>query len=325
MKALVYTDTMKTEFREEVAPSPLEGEIIVDLSHCGICGSDMHAWHGHDERRVPPLVLGHEATGIARSGKFQGQRVALNPLMTCGKCEFCKSGNEHLCPQRELIGMRVPGAFAESVAIREDNLFKLPDHLSFDEAALAEPLAVCVHAVKIGLKTVAKSKPSAIVLGGGAIGLLCAKVLGLSGVSDLRIAETNELRRNMLASVTPASPYNPVEKNPETKVDIVIDCVGSGITRNSSCELVKPGGAIIHVGLQDNDPGLDTRFLTLQEVAFIGSYCYTNDDFAEALKMLADGSVSRKGWTEIRPLSEGGGGFDDIHNGNAPPKIILEI
>ena len=179
--------------------------------------------------------------------------------------------------------MRVPGAFAEAVAIREENIYALPDHLSFDEAALAEPLAVCVHAAKLGMANVRSSSPAAIVLGGGAIGLLTVLVLRHYGVSDLKIAETNALRRDMLAEVTTASPYNPIDSAPDNRVDLVIDCVGSGITRKSSCELVKPGGAVIHVGLQDNEPGVDTRYITLQEVAFIGSYCYNNADFAEAL------------------------------------------
>ena len=325
MKALVYTDTMATEIRDEPEPVALEGEVVVDLSHCGICGSDMHAWHGHDARRIPPLILGHEAVGIARDGKYKGQRVALNPLMTCGTCEFCTSGNEHLCPSRELIGMRVPGAFAEAVAIREANIYPLPDHLSFDEAALAEPLAVCVHAAKLGMANVRTKTPSAIVLGGGAIGLLTALVLAHYGVKDLQIAETNALRREMLADVTPAKPYDPINESPDSRVDLIIDCVGSGITRKSSGDLVKPGGAIIHVGLQDSAEGLDTRFITLQEVAFVGSYCYTNGDFAEALALLANGDISRQGWSEIRPLSEGGAGFQDIHDGRAVPKIILEI
>jgi 2-desacetyl-2-hydroxyethyl bacteriochlorophyllide A dehydrogenase len=325
MKALVYTGTMETEFREETNTVAENGEIIVDLSHCGICGSDMHAWHGHDARRVPPLILGHEAVGIARSGKFEGQRVALNPLMTCGTCDYCKSGNEHLCPSRELIGMRVPGAFAQSVAIRENNLFAIPDQLSFDEAALAEPLAVCVHAVKLGLARVAAEKAQAVVLGGGAIGLLTALVLNHYGIKNVQIAETNELRRKMLSDVTGAQIYNPIETQPSQQVDLVLDCVGAGVTRKASCEMVKPGGTIIHVGLQDNADGIDTRRLTLQEIAFIGTYCYTNADFQEALDLLAAGHISRKGWSEIRPLSQGGSGFDDIHNGKAPPKIILEI
>lgn len=325
MRALVYTNTMKTELRDEPEPLAGEGEVVIDLTHCGICGSDMHAWHGLDERRVPPLILGHEAVGVARSGKFEGQRVALNPLMTDSDCDYAKSGNEHLSPSRELIGMRVPGAFAEAVAIRERNLFALPDHLAFEEAALAEPLAVCVHAAKLGMARMQSDAGSAIVLGGGAIGLLAALVLHHYGVKELQIAETNALRRDMLANVTPASPYDPIDESPKNRVDLVIDCVGSGITRKSSCELVRPGGTIIHVGLQDNEPGIDTRYITLQEVAFIGSYCYTNADFAEALDLLAKGHISRSGWSEIRPLSEGGSGFEDIHNGKAPPKIILEI
>ena len=98
------------------------------------------------ERRIPPLILGHEAVGIALSGKYEGKRVAINPLMECGTCEACTSGNEHLCPSRELIGMRVPGAFAEKVRVRETNLTLLPDHLGFEDAALAEPLAcACIR------------------------------------------------------------------------------------------------------------------------------------------------------------------------------------
>lgn len=328
MKALVYTDTMKTEFREEADPIALEGEVIVDLSHCGICGSDMHAWHGHDARRVPPLILGHEAVGIPRSGKFEGKRVAINPLMACGNCSACNSGQEHLCAKRELIGMRVPGAFAQAVAIKEENIFEIPDHLGFDEAALAEPLAVCVHAAKIGLERMKKpsGETSAIILGGGAIGLLCSMVLENAGITNLWIGETNALRREMLASVLKAKPYDPINAKPGIEqADLVLDCVGSGHTRKAASELAMPGGTIVHVGLQDSNEGLDTRRITLQEIAFIGTYCYTNADFQEAIDMLADGKVSRKGWSEIRPLKEGVQGFEDIHNGKAPPKIILEI
>lgn len=325
MKALVYTANLQSEFREEADAVATDGETIVDVSHCGICGSDMHAWHGHDERRIPPLILGHEAVGVARYGKFTGQRVALNPLMTCGECEFCKSGKEHLCPSRELIGMRVPGAFAEAVAIREQNLYSIPDHLAFEDAALAEPLAVCVHAAKLGLTRLDPLKTNAVVLGGGAIGLLTALVLQEYGVKNLQIAETNGLRRNMLADVTGANLYNPVDERPVDAVDLVVDCVGSGITRSASSAMIKPGGTIVHVGLQDNEPGFDTRHATLQEIMFMGSYCYTNADFREALELLSSGKITRKGWTEIRPLSDGAQGFEDIHNGNAFPKIILEI
>ena len=285
MKALVYTGDMQTEYRDEPDPVAEPGQTIVDLAFCGICGSDMHAWHGLDKRRVPPLILGHEAVGVARGGKFAGQRVAINPLMTCRQCDACSSGNEHLCPDRELIGMRVPGAFAEAVAISESNLYPLPENLAFEEAALAEPLAVCVHAAKLGLARITSHTSSAVVLGGGAIGLLTALVLRIYGVSDISIAETNELRRKMLNKVTDARSYDPLGESPPGMAELVMDCVGSGITRKSASHLAKPGGTVVHVGLQNNQAGLDTRRLTLQEIAFIGTYCYTDADFAEAFRL----------------------------------------
>jgi threonine dehydrogenase-like Zn-dependent dehydrogenase len=325
MKALIYTAPLESRFGEVDAPKPREGEVVVDLAFCGICGSDMHAWHGHDDRRIPPLVLGHEAVGTAQSGRFEGKRVAINPLMTCGKCPACLRGATHLCPEREMIGMRRPGGFAESVAILEDNLFALPDGLSFADAALAEPLACCVHAVRLmTMDYTADKDHRMVVLGGGAIGLLSAMAAAAQGYQDIWIAETNPLRREMLGQCVKATPYNPIDEKPDGKpVMMVLDAVGTGLTRKSSTALIAPGGMIVHIGLQDNEPGLDTRYLTLQEVTFKGTYCYTNADFAEALDLLASGQISGEGFTEIRPLADGASGFLDIHNGKAPPKIIL--
>ncbi len=181
MKALVYTGTNASEIRDVAAPVAADGQSVIDLSFCGICGSDMHAWHGHDERRIPPLVLGHEAVGTALTGPLAGKRVAINPLMSCNDCDFCDSGNHHLCTSRELIGMRYPGAFAEQVMIPESNLTRLDDHLSFQDAALAEPLAVAVRTVGVAESGGATRDSRSVILGGGAIGLLCAKVMKAGG------------------------------------------------------------------------------------------------------------------------------------------------
>ena len=327
MRALVYTGTQLSEIRDVPTPVCDRDQVVVDLAFCGICGSDMHAWHGHDERRVPPLVLGHEAVGVANDGPLQGQRVAINPLMTCGACVSCESGNEHLCAKRELIGMRVPGAFAEKVAIKAQNLTILPDDLSFVEAALAEPLACSVHAVRLALQHADDDRAATIViLGGGAIGLLAGKVFLAYGYHNIWIAEPNLLRRSMLEKLGNFNAYDPTKSNQcPQNVDIIIDAVGSGTTRRTASAMVRPGGVIIHIGLQDNVDGLDARRITLQEITFKGTYCYRNDDFAEALRLLHDGAVSGSGWVDVRPLADGAKAFQDIHNGTAPPKIILDI
>lgn len=324
MKALVYTAPRESEIREIAVPIPMPGQALVALAFCGICGSDMHAWHGHDERRVAPLVLGHEAAGMVETGRFAGRRVAINPLMVCKTCPECLRGAEHLCPKRELIGMRVPGAFAEFVAIDEDNLYPIPDHLSFVDAALVEPLACAVHAVRLAVKA-DDPNTSIVILGGGAIGLLAGLVFRIEGAVDIKIAETNAFRREMLNGLGHLHAIDPMQKPVQTgSADIVLDAVGSAITRAESSRIAKPGGQIVHIGLQDNLAGLDTRRLTLQEINFQGTYCYTKVDFQAALQLLADGDISRQGWSDIRPLDQGAGAFMDVHNGTAPPKIILQ-
>ena len=326
MRGLVYVGTQMSEIQDLDEPVAGAAQVLVDVAYCGICGSDMHAWHGHDERRIPPLVLGHEAVGTVRSGELTGKRVAINPLMSCGNCKFCNGGNEHLCASRELIGMRVPGALAEVLAINKRNLTVINDDLSFTEAALAEPLACSVHAVRLAIELAGHDKNMTIaVLGGGAIGLLAALVFEAYGYSDIWIAETNPLRRKMLEDIGNMRAYDPRDEAMDKKqIDIIIDAVGSGVTRKVASQLIHPGGTIVHIGLQDSELGLDTRRLTLQEIKFQGTYCYRNGDFAEALALLSEGKISGRGWAEVRPLDDGAQSFVDIHEGNAPPKIILQ-
>jgi len=326
MKALVYTGTMQTEIRDMPLADILEGQVCIDVHQCGICGSDMHAWHGLDERRVPPLILGHEAVGTARNGRFAGQRVVINPLMGCGSCSACTSGFEHLCASRELMGLRMPGAFAQQVIMKEDNLTAISDGLKDRDAALAEPLACAVNAVQLAIHHIADRDASVHVIGGGAIGLLAAMVFAAKGFRYIHIAETNALRRDMLAKAGDFIAYDPRDAIPNSGyIDIVLDAVGSGRTRAAASAMVRPGGVISHIGLQDNEPGLDTRRITLQQIHFTGSYCYSKLDFTEAVQLLEDGKITGEGWAEIRDLEAGVQSFIDIHDGNAPPKIILRI
>jgi threonine dehydrogenase-like Zn-dependent dehydrogenase len=288
----------------------------------------MHAWHGHDERRVPPLILGHEAVGIPRNGDYAGQRVAINPMHTCDKCRHCLSGDTHLCADRRLMSMQLPGAYAEQTVASERNLYPLSDEISDEDAALAEPLAVCVHAVEVARKTARRpiSEGRCVVLGGGAIGVLTALVLAEQGCKDLWIAEPNARRRDVLEKACPVRAYDPAVGGPENNsADMVLDAVGMGATRKAASALVIRGGTIVHIGLQDNTEGLDTRRITLDEIHFSGTFCYSRYDFAAALKLLTAGLVQNRDWIEVRPLEQGAQSLMDIHEGKAPPKIILKM
>jgi threonine dehydrogenase-like Zn-dependent dehydrogenase len=179
MKALVYTATRETAYQDAPEPELRPGEALVKVDAVGICGSDMHAWHGHDPRRVPPLVLGHEACGTVLEGPAPGGRVVLNPLISCGTCGFCKEGRANLCAERELIGMRLPGAFAERIAIPARNLIPVPEGMDPAKAALTEPCATAWHglalAERAAWRPIAESR--ALVIGGGSVGLLAGLIL----------------------------------------------------------------------------------------------------------------------------------------------------
>ena len=329
MKALVYTDTKEMTYREEPLPKQREGDVILKVQAAAICGSDMHAYHGHDERRVPPLILGHEVCGTVLDGKHEGKRMVINPLMTCGVCHDCLSGRSNLCLDRELIGMYLQGAFAEQVAIEERNLLEIPEDMDPISASVTEPTATALHAVALVERIAYRplSEMKCLVIGGGAIGLLAALILKAKGASQIDLGETNELRRKSVEEQHCATVYDPINDTPPHlgDYDVVLDCVGCGITRNVSCEAVRPGGIISHVGLQDSKGGFDSRKITLQEVTVLGNYCYTTADMKASIDMLYQQKLGNLNWIDVRPMSAGGQAFDDLHNGKvAAAKIVLQ-
>nr|CAA6816697.1 MAG: L-threonine 3-dehydrogenase (EC [uncultured Thiotrichaceae bacterium] len=330
MKALVYTDTQEMTYRDEPLPSPREGDVVMEVSAAAICGSDMHAYHGHDERRVPPLILGHEVSGIVMDGKHAGQRMVINPLMTCGVCHDCLTGRSNLCNERELIGMYLQGALAEQVAISERNLLPIPADMNPVHAALTEPTATALHAVALVERIAYRplSEMRCLVLGGGAIGLLAALILKAKGCARIDLAETNVLRRSSIEQQHCCNDvFDPItETAPQQgNYDVVFDCVGSSITRQSSSDAVRPGGIISHVGLQNAGDGFDSRRITLQEITVLGNYCYTPADMLASIDMLYQQRLGNLDWVEVRPLSAGGQAFSDLHHGRvAAAKIVLQ-
>ncbi|WP_415402966.1 alcohol dehydrogenase catalytic domain-containing protein [Tateyamaria sp. SN3-11] len=322
MKALVYDGVETLGYREVADARAGTGQELVRVAASGICGSDMHAYLGHDERRPAPLILGHEAAGTIEGGARHGERVTINPLVNCGKCPACLSGRENLCPERLIISMPPrEGAFAQYVAMRPENLVTVPEGVSLDKAALAEPLAVSWHAARLGLEALHPgASRTALVLGGGAIGLAAALALKALGLDDVTIAEPNDMRRAFLIE---RCGQRAVAAG-EGAYGLVVDAVGYAVTRGAASTLAEPGGVILHIGLGEDLGGLDIRRMTLQEITFIGTYTYTAQDFRDTAAAIFDGRLGPLDWIETRPLADGAAAFADLRAGHvAAPKIVL--
>ncbi len=331
MKALVYTQPNEVQLLERPQPELEAGEVVLKIDAVGICGSDMHAYHGHDPRRKPGLVLGHEFCGTVVQSAVPaytvGMRVTGNPLITCGVCDYCVQGRNNLCSKRTMVGMTRPGAFAQHMSIPAQSLIDMPQDMSAVHAALTEPAATALHAINMSMKAMARPLPEnrTLVIGGGAIGMLSALLLKHYGCSDVVLAETNPLRRASIEAHAGAQTYDPRESAPqENGFDYVIDAVGSKTTRAVALQAVKPGGVVMHIGLQDWASEIDMRKLTLAEITLMGTYTYTTADLRATVKLLYAGAFGDLSWVQTMPLADGAKAFADLDTGKlASAKVVL--
>jgi alcohol dehydrogenase len=336
MKALVYTAPDEVTYRDEPAPTAGDGEVVLRIEAVGICGSDMHAYHGHDPRRVPPLILGHEFCGTIVEGPGRGRRTTGNPLITCGTCEFCVQGRNNLCANRTMVGMTRAGAYAELMSIPARSLVEVPQDMAPVKVALVEPAATALHALNLVMRATARPLPecAVLVIGGGAVGMLAALLARSYGVRRLTVAETNPLRRASVDKTVGCPTYDPRghsaadpragDAPADGTVDVVVDAVGSKATRAAAFAAVKPGGVIMHIGLQDWASEIDMRKLTLAEITLIGTYTYTTADLRATVAALDAGAFGNLAWVEERPLAQGAAAFRDLAAGrSAAAKIVL--
>ncbi|MEM7490925.1 MAG: alcohol dehydrogenase catalytic domain-containing protein [Pseudomonadota bacterium] len=314
MRALVQTAPRRLEVRE--VPNPAADR--VDVALCGICGSDMHAYGGHDPRRPTPLTLGHEIVGRDATGR----RVAVNPLLSCGTCRYCTDGRDNLCGTRAILSMPPrEGGFAQAVASPDHLNVPIPDGVPDEAAALTEPFACGWHAVRL----VARTAPldDILVLGGGAIGVGAAFALLAQGADRVRLVEPNAARANRLRGIDGID----VLSEP-TEAAIVVDGVGIDATRAASFAHVRPGGIVAHIGLGGGTGGFDPRRATLQEITWFGTYTYTAEDFRRTAEAIFDGRIPAARHldrlVDIRPLEDGAAAFAALAAGEvATPKVML--
>jgi len=331
MKALVYTQPGELQLQERPHPALHADEVVLQIEAVGICGSDMHAWHGHDPRRKPGLVLGHEFVGriaeTAAPGFEAGTRWTGNPLITCGTCEYCVQGRNNLCAHRTMVGMTRPGAYAQYMSIPAASLVAIPQDMPARTAALTEPAATAWHAINLTIRALVRPlhECRVLVIGGGAIGMLAALLFRQLGVARLTVTELNPKRRETIASAVGCEVIDPRDTPlPDSAHDHVMDAVGARLTRQQALAAIKPGGVIMHVGLQDGASEIDMRKLTLAEITLLGTYTYTTADLRATVAALHQGQFGDLAWVEERPLAEGPQAFVDLDCGaSAAPKIVL--
>jgi alcohol dehydrogenase len=331
MKALVYTQPRELQLKECPRPTLDPGEVVLQIEAVGICGSDMHAWHGHDPRRKPGLVLGHEFVGriaeSAAAGFEPGTRWTGNPLITCGACEYCVQGRNNLCANRTMVGMTRPGDYAEYMSIPAGSLVAIPQEMPARTAALTEPAATAWHAVNLSIRALARPlhECRVLVIGGGAIGMLAALLYRRLGVTKLVVTELNPKRRATLRRAVGCEVVDPRDSPlQDSAFDHVMDAVGAKVTRQQALAAIKPGGVVMHVGLQDWASEIDMRKLTLAEITLLGTYTYTTADLRATVAALDQGQFGDLAWVEERALADGPQAFVDLDSGaSAAPKIVL--
>jgi threonine dehydrogenase-like Zn-dependent dehydrogenase len=310
VKALVFTGPGALELHDVPEPELADGDVLVHVRTVGICGSELHGAR-HPGFRKPPLIMGHEFAGT----NDNGDRVVINPMLSCGHCELCLGGLRQVCRERQIIGVHRAGGFAERVAVPGSTLRPVPDWLDWDAAAMIEPAANAVHAWNIAR---APAGARAAVLGCGAIGLLCllTALSGGAGRVDVTDLDPGRLAQASRLGAAAAGP------GLDGEYDVIFDAVGSPVTRAVSVRHLRPGGTAVWLGLADDAPGFDANALIRAEKRVQGSFAYSDEEFARAAELLRDWDLS---WTSQYPLTEGAEIFTGLMNGGLQPVKALLV
>jgi len=317
MRVLNYPEFDRLEVRDLDATPPRPDEVSVRVAACGLCGSELETFKNHSPRRQPPLVMGHEFCGVIAQlgaevrGWKLGARVVSNSLVPCGRCVRCERGDTHLCAQRQIFGMHRPGAFAEFVNVPARCLIPWPENLPAEAAALAEPLANGIHVVNLTRHLPAAT---ALVLGAGPIGLFCQQALQVLRGSRVYVADLSPERLAIAKKLGAAGVINPREQDAAKVLlaatggegaDLVVDAVGASVTKKTSLEALRPGGATVWIGLHENTVTVDSYNITLPEKQVLGTYAAKIEELAHALELMASGKVDALTWVQRFPLEAG--------------------
>ncbi|MBK5291072.1 MAG: galactitol-1-phosphate 5-dehydrogenase [Acidobacteriia bacterium] len=342
MKALLLREYKQLELTDMPIPEIGPDDLLIRVKACGICGSDVHGFDGSSGRRVPPIVMGHEAAGIvAKAGSGvkdlkEGDRVTFDSTVYCGRCFFCLRGDVNLCDNRQVLGVSTPdfrrhGAFAEYVSIPSRIAYKLPDSLPFDRAAMIEAVSVAVHAVGI---TPVRLGDTAVVVGTGMIGLLSLQALKLAGATRIIAVDLDDVKLNTAASLGAEVLLNPKRDDVPAVIqeltggrgaDIALEAVGATAPIQTALASVRKGGVVTLVGNITPKIELNLQSVVTRQITVLGS-CASCGEYPQCIDLLARGAIKVDPMiTAKAPLEEGASWFGRLyaHEPNLM-KVILE-
>jgi len=341
LKALLHTKPYCLEYTDFPDPQPGDDELLVRVKACGICGSDVHGFTGKTGRRIPPLIMGHEAAGVVQGigenarGFRKGDRVCFDSTVYCNKCAACRAGKYNRCVNRQVLGVSVPefkrhGAFAECVAVPWWIVAGIPDNMSFVQAALLEPVSIGMHAANRARISIGDT---VVVVGAGTIGLFVLQACKLKGARVI-ICDINEFRLGIARKLGADVVMNPAAVNLKETVfkatdgggaDVAFEVVGFAQTFADAVSVTKTGGHLVAVGNLQKTAEFNLQELVARELTFTGSYASCGE-FRQGIDLVASGKINVEPLiSDVLPLREGPSAFDRLLKAQENLlKIVLE-
>jgi L-iditol 2-dehydrogenase len=342
MKALVLKEYRQFAIEDFPVPTLQPNEVLVRVRACGICGSDVHGMDGSSGRRIPPIVMGHEAAGViaeigsAVTGWKKDDRVTFDSTVSCGECWYCRRSEINLCENRRVLGVscgeyRRHGAFAEYVAVPQRILYRLPDNLSFEQAAMVEAVSVAVHAVE---RTPLELNGAVAVVGTGMIGLLVVQVLRARGCGKIIAIDLDEEKLALASRLGATHTIKASETDLQERIraltagrgaDAVFEVVGLPATVKTAIESVRKGGSVTLVGNLKPQAELPLQAVVTRQITLIGT-CASAGEYPACLDLIASGKVNVTEFISATPpLEEGASWFERLYAGEKGlMKVLLK-
>lgn len=341
MKALMVTADSTVKIREVAVPKCGPEDVLVRVKACAICGSDVHGYDGSSGRRRPPIIMGHEAAGVVervgeRVTQYKpGDRVTFDSTEYCGSCYYCRKGIVNLCLHRRVLGVhceeyRRDGAMAEYISVPQRIVYRLPASVSYQQAAMVEPLSIAVHAVA---QVPLQLGDSAVVVGCGTIGLMLIQTLSVSGCTQIIALDIDDSKLKTAKELGATAVFNTAQGNARQHVldqtdgrgaDLVFEAVGIPVTFDTALSCVKNGGGVVLVGNVSHEVKMDLQKVVTSQIAIYGS-CASAGEYDVCLALIASGKVNVDRMISAAvPLEEGGAWLKRLHDAESGfIKVVL--